>query len=288
MKEAKPTPTKSFTALKASGTAQLIGVEGITLKGSLTIEVNTAKDTARRRQAAQGGQLHQARRRQAGDRRPAPTDGAAPTIDLDFAAHGMRAFGSVTLALQGFAFITGDFAFEKGTTLTITTEDPAGAATALTGEVDADDDRRRPRLRVLRRQRPVLRLQQRRQGRRQRPTANSDAMGLAICDVTFGIALMRPTAPTGTAVADEELLRAEGVRQRRAGRHRRLRRLDPQRHGRDQPGHARRRRRRRPRGQLQAAHAGLRAADPRRPGRHRHRAPRLRRHGLPRLRVRHA
>ena len=49
MKEAVATAGKrSFTAFKASGTAQLIGVDGITLKGSLTSR-STPRPTDRRR-----------------------------------------------------------------------------------------------------------------------------------------------------------------------------------------------------------------------------------------------
>ena len=42
-----PVPsTKSYFALKATGSADLIGVEGVSLGGTLTIEINQGKDTA--------------------------------------------------------------------------------------------------------------------------------------------------------------------------------------------------------------------------------------------------
>ena len=66
--------------------------------------------------------------------------------------------------------------------------------------------------------------------RRERRPADERAMGLAISDVTFGIALMRPVNAARAARSRQELLRAQADGQRRARRHRRLRRLDPERH----------------------------------------------------------
>ena len=105
------------------------------------------------------------------------------------------------MALQGFAFISGDFAFEKGTKRTITTEDPAGAATALTGEVEVMTIGAIHGYAFFGVNGPYFDSNNDGKVDANDSTANSDAMGLAISNVTFGIALMRPTATAGNPLS---------------------------------------------------------------------------------------
>ena len=89
---------------------------------------------------------------------------------------------------------------------------------------DGARDRRLQRLRVLRRRRPALgRHQRRRAGRRHRRRGRDGPRDLQRQHRAD------PATPTRRSARQlQELLRHEGRRQRRAGRHRRLRRLDHQ------------------------------------------------------------
>jgi hypothetical protein len=106
---AVPTPTKSYTALKGSGGAALVGLDVLTLEGTLNVEVNIASDTAQPGvkipvvdfSMLPGGAL------------TVPTS-ETTSVDLDFDERLIKATGFVTLTIDEFVHVSGGFAFEQG------------------------------------------------------------------------------------------------------------------------------------------------------------------------------
>ena len=140
MKQTGAAPTRSFLALKGSGRATLVGVDGITLTGTLGIEVNTGTDTA----------LPAGTVAPAADLSKLPGGGLtvvtgpgtpAPTITLGFASRLVRVTGTATIAVDGFAYLSGAFAITKSDApIAVKTADPDGTAgpkTAIAGKVTA-------------------------------------------------------------------------------------------------------------------------------------------------------
>ena len=168
---------RTYTALRASGVATLVGVSGFELTGSLGVEVNSAStgnavDFTR----LPGGKL------------TVPTGPTTPAIDLAYTKTTLRAFGAVTLSLDQFAYITGSFAFEKVADQDVTLEGPGnihgpvGSLQIGATNVNAFFGVGGPYWQANADGTVGL-----------RPDSGG-AMGLAISNVTFGLALMTPTA----------------------------------------------------------------------------------------------
>ena len=107
----------SYYALSASGTAALVGESGLTLLGTLGVQVNRASTASA--PVIDFTQLP-------GNSLPIPTGPSSPPVDLNFSTNLLRAYGSLTLSISQFASISGNFDFEKGATQSVTvgTSDP--------------------------------------------------------------------------------------------------------------------------------------------------------------------
>src|SRR4029077_16974602 len=81
---------RSYYALDASGSAALVGVPGLTLSGTIDVQVNHASTGS----AVDFSQL-------VGGKLSIPT--GAGNVDLAFTGDLLRAAGSLTLSLDGFA-----------------------------------------------------------------------------------------------------------------------------------------------------------------------------------------
>src|SRR5439155_24636972 len=114
------TPTNYF-ALSAQGTASLVGITGLTLTGSLQVQVNSATDfNGANAPVVDFTQMP-------GGKLSVPTGPSpAPAVDLDFATRLLRVSGSVTIGIDGFAYVDGSFAFEKRDPVPVTLEDLNG------------------------------------------------------------------------------------------------------------------------------------------------------------------
>ena len=164
---------RSYIGLSASGGAALVGVPGITLSGTVQVQVNSASTgTAVDFTQLTAGKLSI----------PTAAGTSAPTVDLAFTGALLQVSGSLTLSIDGFASISGSFAFQQGGTVNVTTEG-GGTGTATALEIGASE-----RLRVLR-------------CRRRQPDRGPGAMGLSITGVTFGLALLKATAPINGATS---------------------------------------------------------------------------------------
>jgi hypothetical protein len=178
--------------VSASGGAEIIGVDGITIRADvLGIEVNGGKNhlgvaeslnlAASPSFLATGG---------GGPDRQDP-DGAgdlpAPSRTLAFTGNLLRATGSVTMAIDNFVYVSGNFEFTKSTTpqTIVLTNGTSKVVSVLTvgashvnafvgtGNPDSNDDGRFDGT--------------------DNPAANG-AIGLALTNLDFGLALFKPIA----------------------------------------------------------------------------------------------
>src|SRR5207249_673157 len=118
---------KSYYALKGSGTAGIYGVDDLVLQGTLTIEANLGIQPGAPQGRAPPLDLTQL----SGGGLSVPT-GISSSILLDFAGFVLRARGTVTLAIGGFAYVNGGFVIEQGAPKTITLANGhSGAASVL-------------------------------------------------------------------------------------------------------------------------------------------------------------
>ena len=203
MKPVDPTgtnpSTKSYFALNATGTASLVGLEDVlAISGSLTLQVNSASDTNPLATqpvptvdfAASAALNPDAYGSSDGLKVLTGLDPANDFIVIDYSASILRASGFVTITISEFVHVSGNFAFEKSSEtvdMTLTT-DPAttqkmsilkvGASNVNAfvgvggpyftdsngdGVIDEDDT-------------PL----------------EEGAMGLALSNLEFGLALMKP------------------------------------------------------------------------------------------------
>ncbi|HVP75835.1 MAG TPA: hypothetical protein VMS63_07420, partial [Gaiellaceae bacterium] len=163
---------RSYYALSASGGATLIGVPGITLNGTVQVQVNSASTGP----AVDFTQL-------AAGKLSIPTAAgtSAPTVDLAFTGQLLQVSGSLTLSIDHFASISGSFAFQQGGSVDVTTEGGGtGSTTAL--EIGASNASAFFGVGA------------------DNPSAPG-AMGLSITNVTFGLALLKATAPIDGATS---------------------------------------------------------------------------------------
>ena len=163
---------RSYIGLSASGGAALLGVPGITLNGTVQVQI----DSASTGNAVDFTQLTLGKLSI-----PTAPGSGAPTVDLAFAGSLLQVTGSLTLSIDGFASVSGNFAFQQGGSVAVTTESGAtGSATALeigaSGAsaffgVGADN-----------------------------PTGPG-AMGLSVTGVTFALALLKAQSPIAGATS---------------------------------------------------------------------------------------
>ncbi|MBT8143978.1 MAG: hypothetical protein KJO55_04710, partial [Gammaproteobacteria bacterium] len=184
---------RSYYALKASGGAEIVGIDGITIRADLIgVEVNgasTSEQSAPVPPAIDFVETYGA----AGlavDTGPDP-DGEggidAPSINLDFVGTSLRAFGDVTLIIDNFVYISGEFEFSKSSVpqsvnLTDGTTKTVNILTVGANEINAffgtgDPDSNGDGMFDL----------------ADDPEANG-AIGLQIQDFDFGLALLKPVA----------------------------------------------------------------------------------------------
>ena len=130
--EATPS-TKKYFSLKGTGTADLVGIDGVTLSGRLTIEINQGKDSGNLVDGLTPS-IDYAASAAADPSGYGSSEGleviTGPTIDdtelVSFTEDQLlRASGYVVLSLSEFVHVSGQFAFEKsGDPVTVTTVNP--------------------------------------------------------------------------------------------------------------------------------------------------------------------
>ena len=196
----QPASAESYYALKASGSVALVGVDGLTLRANnLTIEVNGGKNPAIVAPAVAPAvnfvtSFPASSSNPAGLRVQTGQNAATDFVTLDFTGPLLRARGEVTIIIDGFVYVSGRFAFEKGDTRTIKLADntpnnnndnPTKSVSVLTigaknvnvfvgtGEPDSNGDKKFDSA--------------------DDPAANG-AIGLKLTNLEFGMALMKPTA----------------------------------------------------------------------------------------------
>ena len=163
---------RSYYAVSASGGAALVGVPGITLNGTVQVQVNSASTgTAVDLTQLAAGKLSI----------PTAAGTSAPTVDLAFTGQLLQVSGSLTLSIDGFASISGSFAFQQGGSVNVTTEG-GGTGTATALEIGASNASAFFGVGA------------------DNPTGPG-AMGLSITGVTFGLALLKATAPINGATS---------------------------------------------------------------------------------------
>lgn len=205
----KPTATtdaSSYYAIKASGGAEVVGIDGITIRANvLGVEINGGKtdtqpttltstfvsgalDLANSPSFAANGGLNV----QTGSDPDGAGDLPAPSIKLGYTANVIRAFGDVTIIIDNFRYVSGNFEFFKSADpLTVTLSNnttktvsvlTVGASNvyAFVGTGDPDSNRD-----------GVF-------NGNDNPAGNG-AIGLAITDLDFGLALFKPVAAADTS-----------------------------------------------------------------------------------------
>ncbi len=177
--QAVPNPTRSFLALEASGSVKLVGVDGVTLiADSLSIQVNRSGDSQ-----ATG---------------PVPTVNLTATpisvptdanpsdnVTLDFASGPIfAAQGSASLTIGSFVSVSGNFAFQQGATQSVTLSNGMTKTVSIV-EVGASGVNAFVGI----------------NGPYWNPdgtlaAGSSSAVGVALSNLSFGLALMKDTAST--------------------------------------------------------------------------------------------
>ncbi|HET7524617.1 MAG TPA: hypothetical protein VFK10_01625, partial [Burkholderiaceae bacterium] len=109
----------SYYAIQASGGAEVVGIDGITIRADvLGVQVNGGKNSAGLAQAldlknSPSFAATQGLVVQTGLDPDGAGDLQAPTLKLDFTAGVIRAYGSVTLIIDNFVYVSGNFEFVK-------------------------------------------------------------------------------------------------------------------------------------------------------------------------------
>ena len=166
MREITTGTPRTYYALSGGGTAQLVGVPDITLLGSLNVNVNKASaGAAIDFSLLPGGKLTIA-------------TGPTSSVDLAFTGTVLKVTGSLTLAIDSFAYITGDFGFEQGVAQSVTLDNGVtGNVTFL--KIGASNASAFFGVNG--------------------PASNAGAMGLSITGVSFALALGTPDAALAAA-----------------------------------------------------------------------------------------
>ncbi len=169
----------TYYALDASGSAQLVGVSGLTLAGSLAVEVNGSSSAST--PVIDFSQLP-------GNSLAIPTGSTTAPINIGFSSPLLEVSGSLTLGISSFAFITGQFAFLQGPTQTVTL-DNSTTETVSTLEVGVSNVYAFAGVNG-----PYWVMSG--NGSIRGPTS-TDAMGVAVSQASLGLALMKPVPTTG-------------------------------------------------------------------------------------------
>ncbi|KPK35956.1 MAG: hypothetical protein AMJ65_16940, partial [Phycisphaerae bacterium SG8_4] len=202
--EGAPASTKSYFALKASGGAQLVGIGSVSLAGRLNISINSAKDTAITNGSSVPVVDFQASAilnpdtfgSSSGLKVSTGPDEVNDFVIIDFNEDLLEVSGYVTLTIDEFVHLSGQFAFSKSgspqtvrLTDDVTTKDvnvleigasdvngfvgvggPYWVDSNGDGIIDGSDT-----------------------------PASDGAMGLVLSELEFGLALLKPTNTSDTA-----------------------------------------------------------------------------------------
>ncbi|MCX8497180.1 MAG: hypothetical protein ORN51_13450, partial [Akkermansiaceae bacterium] len=130
----QPAPTLSYFALKASGSAALIGVDGVTLSGRLNISINRGRDTSSAdptsADAIDFKASALANSSSYGDAAGLKiATGPSSYSVLGFETKVLSVSGFVNLGISEFVYVSGNFAFEKaGGPISVTLDDGSGVS----------------------------------------------------------------------------------------------------------------------------------------------------------------
>jgi len=169
---------KKYYALKATGSVSLVGIPGLTLQADeMSFEVNSASE---------GPVIDFTKL--ADEKMIVSTGNGTSEVELDFSSQLLRARGNVTLGISDYIYVSGNFTFEKGSIETVTLTDASTkdvsvikvGGSSIYGFagiggpywVDSDNDGKIDGTDT---------------------PATAGAMGLALTNVSFGLALMKPT-----------------------------------------------------------------------------------------------
>ena len=177
------TPTAggpSYYALDASGSAAGWASSGLTLAGTVNVEVNGSSTATA--PVIDFTQLP-------GNSLSIPTGPTTAPINIGFSSSLLEASGTLTLGISQFAYISGDFAFLEGPTQTVTLQN-ATTETVSTLEIGVSNVYAFAGVNG-----PYWVMSG--NGSIRGPTS-SDAMGVALSQASFALALMKPTAAGST------------------------------------------------------------------------------------------
>ncbi|MEP7335689.1 MAG: hypothetical protein ABI717_07905, partial [Actinomycetota bacterium] len=177
--------TESYYALTGSGTIEVIGLDALTLDvRNLEIQVNGSNVPGRVVNFVHANSFGP-------DGLEIPT-GPGESVEIKFATELLRASADITLSISQFVYVSGSFAFEKGAPLTLMPRTGGQAAIDLSvikigatgvhafvglgGPYWVTDP----------------------DGTVHAPAGSTSAIGLALGDVEFGLALMKPVGPSST------------------------------------------------------------------------------------------
>src|SRR6185295_9063360 len=173
--------TQTFMALRAKGTASLVGISGIDVVGSLEVDYNTASDSTLGdpSQAAVIDFTKLATHKMTIPTGPSP----APSIDIAFDDRFLKISGTAMLKIEDFVFVSAAFS--------ITQEDtPTRSVTTLKIGVSAGNV-------FVGVGGPYFVVNP--DGSVSEPSSAGGAMGLALTNVTLALALFKPTDPAQKA-----------------------------------------------------------------------------------------
>ena len=184
MKETAGATPRSFYALAGSGSAELDGVSGITLSGTLAFDVNGGSVAGT---AVDFTQLP-------GNMLKIPT-GLTTSISITDSGPALVVSGSATISLEQFAYVSGSFALDlsgqksAAQTFTLSNGD-TGAANYLTVGISSG-------FAFFGVGGPYW------DGKGGTVAGSDQAMGLAISNVSLGLALIKPTAGSALTTKDQ-------------------------------------------------------------------------------------
>ena len=182
--------TKSFLALRASGTASLVGISGIDIVGTLEVDYNTASDStlppSSTAPVIDFTQLP-------GGKMTIPTGPSpAPSIDIAFSDGFLKVAGTAMLRIQGFVFVSAAFSIEQDDTpQTVTLETVTPPDTPPTRSVTTLKIGVSSGYVFVGVGGPYFVINP--DGSVSAPASPGGAMGLALTNVTLALALMKPT-----------------------------------------------------------------------------------------------
>ncbi|MGZ6715887.1 MAG: hypothetical protein ACXVFG_14140, partial [Gaiellaceae bacterium] len=200
--------TKNFMALRASGTASLVGITGIDVVGTLEVDYNTASDSTlpSTTLAPVVDFTKLAAHKLTIPTGPSP----APSIDIAFDDRFLKISGTAMLKIEDFVFISAAFSItQEDTPTTVTLEKltptdtpPTRSVTTLKIGVSAGNV-------FVGVGGPYFVVNS--DGSVSEPSSAGGAMGLALTNVTLALALFKPTDPAQKAESYYALKASGGV-----------------------------------------------------------------------------